>query len=216
MAFKKRRASAAPRKRRRRTTVTVGRRRTRRRSVGAVGSTHHRRRRRRVGSTMAHGSFKQILELGAGMAAGAMATHMLLRPLEEKVGQQFPMAIKMMGAAEVLLGGFIYLKGKNSLIKGAGLGIMGGGVHTVMHQFNIGKHNPAINGPGDYETVRVPISGNLNNLINGVIDDKYGPTRTSYVAGSGDMGSSSADLWNTNLVAGPEEADWLEPIGYNY
>jgi len=223
MAFKKRRrASAAPRKRRRRTTVTVGRRRTRRRSVGAVGATHHSHRRsRRMGST--GGSFKALLEMAGGIAAGAIVTHMALRPLEKKIAEHSPMAVKFMGAGEILLGFFVAQKAKNAILRGAGWGIMSAGVHTVMHQFNIGEHSPAISGPGDYSEVRVPISGNLKHLINGsIIEDRLSPTRTSYVAGGGEMGSSSMDLmeWesrgNTNMVAGPEDENWLDPIGYNY
>ena len=221
MAFeKRRRASAAPRKRRRRTTVTVGRRRTRRRSMGAVGATHHRRRRsRKMGSTA--GSFKALLEMAGGIAAGAIVTHMALRPLEKKIAEHTPMMVKFMGGAEILLGFFVAQKAKNPIMRGAGWGIMSAGVHTVMHQFNIGEHSPAISGPGDYSEVRVPISGTLNNLINGsIIRDRFGPTRTDYVAGTNNLGASSLDLWdrrgNTSLVAGAEEENLLDPIGYNY
>jgi hypothetical protein len=165
-----------------------------------------------------------MLEMAGGLLSGAIVTHMALRPLEKKIAEHSPMAVKFMGAGEILLGFFVAQKAKNAIIRGAGWGIMSAGVHTVMHQFNIGEHSPAISGPGDYSEVRVPISGNLNRLINGsIIEDRLAPTRTSYVAGSGEMGASSADLYdwerrgNTAMVAGsPEEDNDLEPLGWNY
>lgn len=217
-----RRKKSTHTKRRRRTTVTVGRRRAPRRrrvsGVGAVGSTHHKRRRRRSVGSMSSNTLKSIATTALGIAGGAIATHMLLRPLEKHVTDRFPMATKFIGAGEILLGGFIAMKAKNPLVKAAGLGIMGGGVNTMMHQFNIGQHAPGISGDDDYSIVRVPMSGNIRSLINGIYDGQEGPTYTNYVAGAGDgMGSSSAELWNTAGVAGTSEEDaWLPPIGYEY
>jgi hypothetical protein len=139
---------------------------------------------------------------------------MVLRPLEKHVSEKVPMAAKLMGAAEILLGGMLAMKSKNSLLRGVGLGVMAGGVHTVMHQFNLGTHSPAIHGPDDYTTVHVPISGNLENLMNGVIRDDYGATRSNFVAGT-DMGATN-DLYRTYLLAGIEDDDYLTPKGFNY
>lgn len=191
--------------RRRVGTTAVGRTRRRRRSVGStsIGRTHRRRRRsvgssigrtrrrRRIGATGGGSTVKQVGMMAVGVAGGALLTHMALRPLEQHVVSRFPMAAKFMGAAEVLIGGYIALKAKNGLIKGVGWGVLGGGVHTMMHQFNIGKENPAIHGSDTYTPV--PISGGLearmtrmintsrSGLVAGVLN---GTDRTSNVAGS--------------------------------
>ena len=198
------------------TVKIVGKRRrsthTRRKvgaSVGssAVGKTRRRKRKSggMVGSTH---EFKQIGVLAAGMVGGAVATHFALRPLESKLVQRFPMAGKLMGAAEIIIGGLVTMRGKSPLIKGIGLGIMAGGVNTVMHQFQIG--HPAITGAEDYNVYRVPLNGSMTNMLAGVIENRDIPTNSEFVAGT------SEDLYRTYLLAGHEEEEFLNPKGYEF
>jgi len=204
-----------PRAAKRKTTVYIGKKH-RRRVSGSIGATHHRTpRRRSVGATKG-GTLKNIGVLAIGMVGGAMGTHFLLRPLENKLTAQYPKAGKIMGAAEILIGGFIAMKSSKPIIKGIGLGIMAGGVNTVMHQFNLGTSNPAISGMDNgYQNIRIPISGSMTNLISGVINREPVPN-TSYVAGSG----SAEDMYRNYVLNGSMEGltdpSDLPPIGYNF
>ncbi len=223
-------------------TTAVGRTRRRRRvgSTSAVGRTSHRRR-RRVGATSAGGLMKQVIPMAVGMAAGVGIQHFVLRPIEAKLAQRVPMAAKFMALGEIVLGGFIALKAKNPIMKGVGLGIMAGGVQTGVKQLNIYHESPSVQGVGDYTTVRVPINGNIRNLLNGIVrhghhghhHHMHDYTRTSLVAGDEYMGDSSwaenQRIDRTNLLAGIygldgvgnhsgelEQDNYLEPKGYNY
>ena len=188
MATKK----AAPRKKRRRVTVSVGKTRRRRRSH--VGAKQHGRKRRHSINGTAQDYTKQILPLAVGMGIGVGVQNFVLRPIEARIAQQSPMLAKMMGAAEIIIGGFVFVKGKSAVVKGIGAGIMAGGVNTVSRQLNIYHESPAITG-GDYGSMVMPISGaNLDRtqLIAGMSDEEYLPPR---------MGSF-ANTDRTALVAG--------------
>jgi hypothetical protein len=175
----------APRRRRVSGTAAVGKTRRKRRVSGtaAVGKT--RRKRRSVSGTGAKGLMKQVVPMAVGMAAGVGAQHFLLRPLEAKIAARFPMAAKFMSVGEIILGGFIALKAKNPIIKGAGLGIMAGGVQSGVKQLNIYHENPAVQGVGDYTTIQVPINGQLREMMSGMMENNV--TKTSLIAGD-DMG----------------------------
>ena len=217
-------AAVGRRSRTRRVSSTrAPRRRTRRVSgTAAVGRTG--RRRRRVGSTGTSGMVKQIVPMAVGMGAGVGIQHFILRPLEAKIATHSPMAAKFFGAGEIFLGGYMALKAKNPIMKGAGLGIMAGGVQTVSKQFNIYHENPAVSGIGDYTTVRIPV-GELDNMLNGIVMNRNGDTRTSLVAGMDDYSMngriSDERVQRTNLLAGiyglnsvgAEEDDYLLPKG---
>lgn len=206
----KKRSSTRSRARRRRVSgtaavgATVGRRRRRSvRGTAAVG-----RRRRRVGSSKS-GMGMEIVELAVGVGLGATATHMLIRPLEEKLTMRYPMAGKFMGAGEIVLGGMLYLWSGNKWIKSMGIGVLAGGVHVVMKQVpGLGMHSPAekMSGLNDMTHLRIPIGQDgLRASLSGLIDNsgsRYvktntvgnmniikhdrgaaGPVRTSVVAG---------------------------------
>ncbi len=180
-------AATAPRRRRRRasvgSTVVVGRRR--RRSTRSVARTRHHSRRRShkpgfLGATKWQSRGLQILEMAVGVGIGAAGTHMILRPLEQKLVAHYPMATKFMGLMEVALGGGIALMAKNNFFKSIGIGVLAGGVHVVMKQLPIGMHSPAEHGVGDYQEVRIPYNSQVAGLIS---DDRRG-VRTPVVAGS--------------------------------
>jgi len=210
------RSHRKPKAAKRKTTVYIGKKTTRRRRVSGIGSTTHRRHRRRsVGAT--GGTLQNIGTLAIGMVGGALATHFALRPLENKLTAHYPQAGKIMGAVEILIGGFVAMKGKRPIIKGIGLGIMAGGVNTVMHQFNLGMASPAISGmDSGYQNIRIPISGSMTNLISGVFKDDNGRTaNTSFVAGSSDDAYRNYIL-NGTMDGLSDPAGDLPPIGYNY
>lgn len=195
---------------------------TKRRVSGtaAVGRTTPRKRRRSVGNT--GGSLmKQVVPLAVGMAAGAAAQHFVLRPLEHKIAEKFPQGAKFFALGEVILGGYVALKAKNPIIKGAGLGIMAGGVHSGVKQLNLYRESPSVHGSGDYTTVHVPIDGQVRNMLNGIVKNQHGDTYTSMVAGSG--GWDNERMRRTNMLAGiygldengigNEEDDYLQYKG---
>lgn len=203
--------------RRRRRAASSSRPAARRRRVSGIGSTgigraRTRRRKRSIMGFSSGGKFMQIAEMAVGVGVGAVGTHMLLRPLEHKLSEHMPAAAKFMGAAEIVLGGFIALKSTKPFIKSVGIGILAGGVHVVMKQLPIGMHSPAeahIAGMDDMTRLNVPINGNLRSAIAGLIDNsgtRYiktptvagnivrndrGPTRTPTV---GDMEYSPATV----------------------
>lgn len=193
MPFKKRRAAprkrvsgtaAVGRRRRRSTTSHAAPRRRRRVSGTAVGSSHHRRRRRSVSGTSATGLMKQVIPMAVGMAAGVGVQHFLLRPIESQIARRMPMAAKFFAVGEVILGGFVALKAKNPIMKGVGLGIMAGGVQAGVKQLNIYHESPSVQGVGDYTTVRIPVNGQVREMLSGIVRDRNGDTYTSLVAGS--------------------------------
>lgn len=196
--------TAAVGRRRRRvssSTHRAPRRRTRRVSgTAAVGKTH-RRRRRSVGSTSATGIIKQVIPMAVGMAGGVALQHFILRPIEAKIARHMPMAAKFFAGAEVLLGGYVALKAKNPLVRGAGLGIMAGGVQGVAKQFNLYHESPAVQGVGDYTTVRIPVNGSMRDMLSGIINNRDGGTHTSMVADT-EHRISDENVSRSNLLAG--------------
>ncbi len=204
--------TAAVGRRRRRSTTHHRPPARRRRAVSgtsAVGRTH--RRRRSVSGTGAKGLMKQVVPMAVGMAAGVAVQHFALRPLEAKIAQKAPMAAKFFAIGEILLGGYVALKAKHPIVKGIGLGIMAGGVQTGVKQLNLYHESPAVQGVGDYTTVRIPVNGQVREMLSGIVRNQNGDTYTSMVAGSdydgvGDYemsGRISDDrLRRTNLLAG--------------
>ena len=224
---RRRRATTASKPRRRRRvsgTAAVGRTHRRRRVSGTAAVGRTRRRRRSVGAT--GGSLmKQIVPLAVGMAGGAAAQHFILRPLEKKIAQHAPMAAKFMAVGEIVLGGFVAMKAKNPMMKGVGLGIMAGGVHSGMKQLNLYHESPSVQGVGDYTTVRIPVNGQIRGMLNGIVRDQHGDTYTSLVAGTDEMGSRDTlrnreKFSRTNLLAGlygiqsGENDAYLDPKGW--
>lgn len=232
-------ATAVGKRRRRRVsgTAAVGRRRrtrrvssTRRaaprrhttRRVSGTAAVGRRRRRRGVGSTGSASSLvKQVIPMAVGMAAGVAAQHFILRPLEAKIAAHMPMAAKFFAGAEILLGGYVALKAKNPIVRGAGLGIMAGGVQGVTKQFNLYHESPSVQGVGDYTTVRIPVNGTMRDMLSGIIDNRNGDTHTSMIAGAENR-ISDERMSRTNMLAGiygiyemgDSEADnYLDPKG---
>ena len=208
----------------RKQVIVVGKRRSRRKVSGTgIGKTsHHKKRRKSRGIMGATGGskLKQIAEMAVGVAVGAAGTHMILRPLEHKVSQRYPAVTKFLGVAEVAIGGYIALKSSKPFIKSFGIGVLAGGVHTVMKQLPIGLHNPAEgNRMGDYATLNVPISGDMretmaglieNNpnryvqtpVVSGLIRNQRGATRTNVVNGG-------VELHSTDVVNGRDDMNGL-------
>lgn len=213
MAFKKRsarkRTSSAPRK----VVVVQGTKRRRRRS--AVGATKSRtkRRRRGVGATggIKMGTITNIAMMAAGIAGGALATHYLLRPVENYVISKAPGAVKFIGAAEILVGGMIALRAKKSIVKAVGLGIMANGTATVMKQLNISKGISGIDDSG-FDTIRIPVNGTegIGDTIGGIIRDDRRMIHTPIVAGT--FNPRTAVLDSTPMVAGLED-EMITPRG---
>jgi hypothetical protein len=146
---------------------------------------------------------KQIIPLAGGMLLGYGAQHFILRPLEKHIAARSPMLGKYMGGLEILIGGLIAIKGKGAIVKGAGLGIMAGGVQVVTKQLNIYHENPAITGIGDYTTVQMPVNGEIRSMIGSILDNGN-PARTNLIAGTGRddrWGMNDRDS-RTNLLAG--------------
>jgi hypothetical protein len=127
---------------------------------------------------------KQIAMMAIGVAAGAGITHIILRPVEKKLTEKWPVVGKFLAAGEVFLGGLIALKSKNNFVKSIGVGVLAGGVHGLMKQANIYKQLPHVAGSDDYTTLKIPISGNLDRMVAGILDDNRRNIRTEMVAGT--------------------------------
>ena len=173
------------------------------RTVGAIGKTTRRkstgakrvvviqgaRKRRKhtgiMGTTGRGGTIKQVAVMAAGIGVGAAFTHMALRPLEHRLAAKYPAATKFMGAGEVAVGGLMFMKMKSNFLKMVGLGVMAGGVHTIMKQTNIGLHSPAeghsISGPGEMVRVQMPYT------VGNIIDDRRPFVNTATVTGIGNV-----------------------------
>lgn len=199
------RGSGAPRKRRvSGTTAAVGK--TRRRVSGttaAVGRSTHRRRtvgRGFLGNTGSQ--VMQVAKMGAGMAAGMALTHFVLRPIEAKIAAKYPMAGKGMAAAEVLLGGFMALKSKNAIVKSVGVGIMAGGAHGLLKQFNIHHESPAVSGIGEFTNVTIPVSGSVAGMLAGMgVQRRMIPNSNSHLVAGNNNYDMHNDLYKSYLFA---------------
>lgn len=218
MAFKRRRKATRAKRRKRPSqhVVVVGKRRRSRRVSGVGRTTHHRRRRRKpglLGSTGGGVTFTKILKLGGGIAIGASIVHFGLRPLEHKLVERFPMAAKFMAGAEVLLGGYMALKMKNEMGRAVGIGILAGGVHGVMKQFNLNKELPGIHGSDDYSVVRIPMNGNgdVRTMVAGLLNNNTRSIRTNTVAGDIVMRRTAQVAGDFDDVDSP-----YMPKGFNY
>lgn len=100
-----------------------------RRKVSGVTKHHHHRRRRRMGAIS--GGLSQVLELAGGITLGAIAG----REVANLIGQAIPSAQAnplWVGAAELAAGVIIAKKGKSSLIKGIGYGMIANGGTTAV------------------------------------------------------------------------------------
>lgn len=192
-AVGKRRAPA-----RRRTTAHRAPARRRVSGTAAVGST--RGRRRRVSGTGAGSMMKQVVPMAVGMGIGVAVQHFALRPLEAKIAAHAPMAAKFFAAGEILLGGYIALKAKKPIMKGVGLGIMAGGVQAGVKQLNLYHESPSVQGVGDYTTVRIPVNGQVRDMLSGIVKNRNGETFTNMVAGTERWGNNEQD--RTNMLAG--------------
>jgi hypothetical protein len=182
MATKKRGRKKAATKR---NVIVIGKRKATRRRSHSVGATHHAKRKRvrgRVGAT-GGSSLKQIVMLAVGVGVGAGITHMLLRPVEKRLVDKFPMAEKFLGAGEVLLGGYIALKGKRPFVKSLGVGILAGGVHALMKQANLYKNVPKV-GDIDETELRIPLNESFRDQVAGILRDSRREVFTKTVAGS--------------------------------
>lgn len=189
--------------------VTVSRTRHKKRTNRSrVGATHHRPTRRRkkrgfLGATTGTSNLKQIGLMAIGVGVGAGITHIILRPVEKRLTDKWPMVGKFIAAGEVFLGGMIALKGKNSFQKSIGVGILAGGVHGLLKQANIYKHIPGISGPDEFTDVRVPISGSFSDMVSGILEDSRRDVHTEVVAGT----KHTAIVADTNYGVGREFDD---------
>lgn len=197
--------------------TVVGKRHHKKRSTRRVGVTHHkaaapRRRKKKhgfLGATGAGSNLKHIGMMAIGVAAGAGITHIILRPIEKKLTDKWPMIGKFIAAGEVFLGGFVALKGKNNFVKSLGVGILAGGVHGLMKQANIYKHIPGIHGPGDFTEVHVPISGSFHDMVSGILDDSRRNVYTEQVAGT----RHTAVVADTEYMSGDQwEEAYASPV----
>jgi len=147
-------------------TTSVGRTRKRRVSgTAAVGKTRRKRgvSRGYLGNTGSQ--IVQVVKMGAGMAGGIALTHFVLRPIENKLAQNYPGVGKFMAGAEVLLGGLMALKARNPIVKSVGVGIMAGGVYGVMKQFHIHHESPSVSGVGEYTHTEIPVSNTVSGML---------------------------------------------------
>lgn len=180
MAIKKGR-KRAPKK----INVRIGKKRRHRAHHKVSGSAHRRTRRKKKGflGTTHGGSLGQIAWMAVGVGVGAGITHVILRPVEAKLVNKWPMIGKFIAAGEVFLGGIIALKSKHDFVKSVGVGILAGGVHGLMKQANIYKHIPTVAGANEYSEIHVPISGPLDDMIAGILEDSRRDVHTESVAG---------------------------------
>lgn len=161
-----------------------------------------------MGAFAAGNKLKEVAVMAAGIGAGAAFTHMIARPLEHKLVAKYPHFTKWMGAAEIAAGGLVFINIKNPFIKMMGLGMMAGGVHTVMKQTNLGLHNPAESTMGYLgETVRQEIPYSVGNII----DDKRPYVNTSTVYGIGNIVNRNSNRPVHTSVVG----DWSDDINDN-
>lgn len=190
--------------------------RTKKLATSAVSKTRHKKRRASVGSTAvgktpkrkkAKGMFAmlgattgtvnratEVLRMGAGMAGGAMATHVVLRPLEHKIVQMVEdpklnkIAAMCMPYAEMFLGAFVWVKAPWKDVRNIGLGVMGTGVHAAVKALPFHMHSPAETVQGisgsDMMQVRIPVNGTIRNTIAGLIQKEHGYTKTPTVGRS--------------------------------
>lgn len=191
----------------RKVTVSRTRHHKKRRTSRTVGVTHHRPKRRKkrgfLGATAGTTNLKTIGMMAIGVAAGAGITHVILRPVEKRLTDKWPMVGKFLAAGEIFLGGMVALKGKNNFVKSLGVGILAGGVHGLMKQMNVYQHIPGIHGPGDFTEVNVPISGSFSDMVSGILEDSRRNVYTEAVAGT----RHTAVVAETEAMSGNEWED---------
>lgn len=205
MAFKK---SRKPRKKSSSKSVVVIGKKTRaprRSSVGATKKSKPRRKGRGVGFVNMN-SLKQIGTMAIGVAGGAAISKFVIAPLNGKLVERFPMAAKFLAFGEILLGGIITMKAKHPAAKGVGFGILASGVNKAIDQTDAYK-KLGIAGPADdYQTIRIPISGELDTMIAGILTDGRRNVATNMVAGMDRTNwiADSNNMDHTNIVAETE------------
>lgn len=209
---KKTRHTVGKRTKSRSRVIVVGKRRRSHTKMSGIGSTGigktRKTRRKKHGFLGSTGGSKlmQVAEMAVGVGIGAAATHMVLRPMEHKISQKFPWAGKLMGAGEIVLGGLVALKSTKPFIKSIGIGILAGGVHTVMQQTKLGIHSPAVNGLEDMTTLHVPINGDMREMMAGLIENngnRY--VRTPVVGKMGVLNDHNGPTY-TPTVGDPDDS----------
>lgn len=195
----------------RRTVVVVGKKHRKRR---VSGTSHHKtkRRKRSVSGTSKMG-LKQIAVMAVGVATGAAITHIILRPVEKKLTDKWPMVGKFLAAGEVFLGGYMALKAKGNFTKSLGVGILAGGVHGLMKQINVYKEIPRLMGTNqEFSDIRIPISGGFDKILAGILEDSRRGVRTEVVAGTKHT-AIVADTDHTDMVTSLDEEAWYPTKG---
>jgi hypothetical protein len=199
-------------KRRSGTVVVVGKKHRKRKNSKTVSGTtskHRRKKKGFLGATSRVG-LKEIAFMAVGVGTGAAITHIILRPVEKKLTDKWPMIGKFIAAGEVFLGGMIALKASKNFTKSLGVGILAGGVHGLMKQVGVYKEIPKlehfISGTNDeYSEIRVPISGsmNLDRMLAGILEDSRRDVYTKTVAGLNHTNVVNGN--HTNIVAGDNQ-----------
>lgn len=206
MATKRRKSRKSGARKRSSSNIVVvsGRKRrsSRRSSVGATKKG--KRRRSRVGATglASMSSLKSIATVALGIGVGAGVSKFVIAPMGQKLAERWPMAAKFLAAGEIFLGGVVAMKGKSVAAKAVGIGIMASGVNKAIEQTNAYKAL-GIGAAGDgYSEIRIPMSGEFDQMIAGVINDGRRNVATNKIAGN---------LEFTNRIANTEVENtaWL-------
>lgn len=207
MAAKKKSKSRQKPKAAKRTVVVVGKHK-RKRKAAVSGTKKHKTRRKKKGFLGATGStgIKEIAYIAGGVAIGAVAAHVVIRPLEQRFVSKYPHLGKFLAAGEILLGGYIAIKGKHSFVKSIGAGILAGGVHGGLKQIDIYKHIPQIGG-GGYMESHIPIDGDFNRMVAGILEDNRRGIRTDVVAGTTRSEIVAGHDSHTSVIAGNDWED---------
>lgn len=213
MARKPRRKAPAKRTtrapRRQTKIVNIAGRRTPAATVIALPATP-RKRRSGVGKTANINNVKTIATIAIGVAGGAAVSKFVIQPVTGKLAERFPFIAPWLPAFEILAGGFIAMRSKKPMIKAGGLGILATGVSRGVDQLGLYKQLGI--GASDYQTIRVPINGQLDSMIAGVLKNPRREVYTSKIAGQAlERTNAIADvaLHRTSVVANTDNVlDW--------
>ncbi len=189
--------------------------------TAAVGSTRRKATKRRksvskslIGATT--GGKNMIVKIGKmalGMGIGLAAGHFILRPVENWLAAKFPALAKFMAVGEIFIGGYIAMKSKNHTIQAAGLGLAAAGVKNAVDQFHVFQRIPGIHGPDEYTRLNVPISGPLDDMINGLLQDSGGAVYTSNIAGGNSTPMMAPMLGDTHISGGSHTSNMTGHYG---
>ena len=121
-----------------------------------------------------------MIHVVGGIGVGAYGAHFVLNPVRNWIANNFPVLAPAVKLMETAAGFYMIVMGKSLFIKAAGAGMIASEAIVKATQHLI----PGIAGyDQDYHMIKLPISGEVENMLAGLLHNSDRPVYTHQVSG---------------------------------